>query len=172
MMHDAREQELASKDAKVLQGLCDKAGIDPFVKEVIVDRIVKCENLAGRFAKPTLVKEKKEALVSATGGDMVDALIASEANRKRERELQKQEEEAAAKRRAELKAMEVTELKKLLQSTALELSSKREDMVETFLAYKVVSRSMQRSRRGRRSGRKRLALSSRTCVPAKTSSQE
>jgi len=82
------------------------------------------------------------------------------------------QEEAAAKRRAELKAMEVTELKKLLQSKALELSSKREDMVETFLAYEAVSSSMQRSRRGRRSGRKRLALSSRTCVPAKTSSQE
>merc|ERR1712156_1367675 len=35
----------------------------------------------------------------------------------------------------ELKAMEANDLKKLLQSKALEVGSKKDDMVETFLAY-------------------------------------
>jgi len=114
MAHDARESELASMDAQALKELCEKAGIDPCVKEVMVDRIVKCENSAGRFGRPTLEREKKETLVTATGGDMVDALLASEANRKRERELEKQEEEAAAKRRADLKNKSLEELKNRL----------------------------------------------------------
>merc|ERR1712217_466458 len=46
-----------------------------------------------------------------------------------------EEEEAAAKRMAELKAMEVSDLRKLLQSKALEVSSKKDDMVDTYLAY-------------------------------------
>merc|ERR1712039_497035 len=43
--------------------------------------------------------------------------------------------ETASKRRAELKAMEVSDLRKLLQSKSLEVSSKKDDMVDTYLAY-------------------------------------
>merc|ERR1719323_1834235 len=75
MAHDARESELASMDAQALKELCEKAGIDPCVKEVMVDSIVKCENSAGRFGRSTLEREKKETLVTATGGDMVDASL-------------------------------------------------------------------------------------------------
>merc|ERR1719323_1825667 len=42
MAHHAREAELASMDAQALKELCEK--VDPCVKEVMVDRIVKCEN--------------------------------------------------------------------------------------------------------------------------------
>merc|ERR1712060_566329 len=44
-------------------------------------------------------------------------------------------EEAAAKRKVELQAMEPVELKKLLRSKALEVSDKKADMVQTFLAF-------------------------------------
>jgi len=41
----------------------------------------------------------------------------------------------SAEKMAELKAMEVSDLRRLLQSKALEVSSKKDDMVATFLAY-------------------------------------
>merc|ERR1719330_1859205 len=38
-----RVKELSAMDLKALESLCKKASIDPFVKEVVVDRIVKRE---------------------------------------------------------------------------------------------------------------------------------
>merc|ERR1712032_670721 len=94
-------------------GLCEKRRIDPFVKEVLVVRIVKREYEMGRFSRP---KAEKGAEGPAPGEktDMVDAILAQESNRKKEVELKKQQEDAAASKRKELKAMSVEELKKSL----------------------------------------------------------
>merc|ERR1719510_2118003 len=99
---DAREQQLFSMDKAALRELCAKRGVDPFVQEVIVDRIVRHEKAAGRFAKPSPDGDVDEENAQATAksgkaGDMVEALLANEANRKKEREQKKQEEEVAAR---------------------------------------------------------------------------
>merc|ERR1712060_803879 len=68
---------------------------------------------------------------------MVEALLANEANRKREREQKKQEEDAAASKRKELRAMSIDELKKLLTSKGQEPTGKKEDLVEALFAISV-----------------------------------
>merc|ERR550532_2099241 len=122
-------------DHKTLEKLCNKAAIDPYVKEVIVDRIVKREHAAGRFGRPTLEESKKEAAVPApaASGDMVELLLAQEANRKRELELKKQAEEAAAAKIAALTSASVDELKKQLVSKGREPSGKKEDLVVALI---------------------------------------
>jgi len=131
---DTREQELVSMDAATLQKRCEKVGVDPFVQEVMVDRIVAREHQAGRFGRPTLVWEVKESPAQVpAAGDMVEALMANEANRKRERELKKQEEEAVAKKRADMKTKSVDELKKLLAGKGRDTSGKKDDLVELLI---------------------------------------
>jgi len=134
MAHAAREQELTSLDAEALQRLCDTASVDPYVKEVMVDRIVKREHVAGRFGRPVLEWQSRETSASAAvGGDMVEALMASEANRKRERELKRQEEEAEEKKKAELTAMSLQDVKKQLAAAGQQASGKKEELVEILL---------------------------------------
>merc|ERR1740129_2291960 len=135
MARDQREQALKAMELAALEKLCKKASIDPFVKEVIVDRIVKCEHAAGRFGRPALEHQSKEAEAPApaASGDMVELLLAQEANRKRELELKKQAEEAAAAKIAALKSAPVEELKKQLVSKGREPSGKKDDLVAALI---------------------------------------
>jgi len=142
MARDAREAELGAMDKLALRGLCIKSGVECFVKEVIVERIVKHECSEGRFARPRPEGDEDEEVVQPTSksgkkaqaGDMVEALLANEANRKREREQKKQEEDAAASKRKEFRAMSVGELKKLLTAKGKELTGNKEDLVEAAFA--------------------------------------
>jgi len=134
LARDERENELSAMDLNALEKLCNKAAIDPFVKEVIVDRIVKREHVAGRFDRPTLdVPKKAVAPTPAQGGDMVELLLAQEASRKREIELKKQAEEAAAQKVEKLKNSSVEELKKLLASKGRDTSGKKDDLVAALI---------------------------------------
>merc|ERR1711912_202878 len=90
---EERTRELAALDISQLQKLCNKVGVDPFVKEIMVERISKREYDMGCYARPTLPQE--EAPAAQQSGDMVEALLASEAQRKKERELKSQQEEKA-----------------------------------------------------------------------------
>merc|ERR1711904_424039 len=54
---DERKQELDAFDNGKLQKLCTKMGVDPFVKEIMVERISKHENDAGRYSRPNLTQE-------------------------------------------------------------------------------------------------------------------
>jgi len=142
MARDAREEKLVSMDKAALRKLCDKSGIDAFVKEVIVERVVRHEIAAGRFARPKLQEDEEEESAQSTSksgkaGDMVEALLANEANRKKERENKKQEEEAAANKRKELKAKSIEELKKLLTSKGQEPNGKKDELVDALFAIGV-----------------------------------
>jgi len=145
MARDAREAELGAMDKETLRKLCIKSGVECFVKEVIVDRIVKQECAKGRFAKPRLEEDEDEDVAQpasksgkkAQVGDMVEALLANEANRKREREQKKQEEDAAASKRKEFRAMSMEELKKLISAKGKEATGKKEDLVEAAFAISV-----------------------------------
>jgi len=134
MSTDMRVLELGALEADALQQLCKKAAVDPHVKEIIVDRIVKREAAVGNFARPTLDTglESKEA-PEAGGGDMVQALMAAEAKKKRERELQRQQEEAAAQKKTDLLSKDVVQLKKLVAAKGGDSTGKKEKLVEELI---------------------------------------
>jgi len=87
--------------------------------------------MAGCYAKPAIrdmgapTKEEKKF-------DMVDELLANEAQRKKERILKDKQEEGISKKRKELKAMSVEDLKKRVAKKGLESTGKREDMIEVL----------------------------------------
>merc|ERR1712059_190380 len=51
---DERQKELDALDNAKLQKLCTKVGVDPFVKEIMVERISKQEYATGCYARPSL----------------------------------------------------------------------------------------------------------------------
>merc|ERR1712232_523275 len=99
---EERKAELMEMDNVTLRKLCDKAGVDPFVKEVLVDRISKRENDMGHYSKACA--EDGDAPQNKST-DMVEALLANESTRKKDKELKSKQEEEVAKKRHELKAM-------------------------------------------------------------------
>merc|ERR1712087_837045 len=64
-MRDARKDELLAMDKEALKALCDPAGIDVMVKDVVVERILSYESENGRVTvgaedgKPPAKKAKK-----------------------------------------------------------------------------------------------------------------
>jgi len=122
-----------------LRGLCEAAEINPFVKELVVERIVRAEEKAGQFARPPSEMKKlpeEDVQKAPKKTDMVDALLANEENRKREKELRKQEEEEAENKKRELRAMTMDELKKQLTKHKLDASGKKEQLVEALFIVK------------------------------------
>merc|ERR1711959_629386 len=128
---EERKQELHAMDSAKLQKMCTKMAVDPFVKEVMVERISKREYDTGCYFRPNLMHEE-EAPKGEQKGDMVEALLANEAQRKRERELKDQQEEALAQRRKELKSLSIDDLKKRLAKKKMEASGEKEDMIEVL----------------------------------------
>merc|ERR1719436_608658 len=101
----------------------------------MVERLVRHEAAAGRFLKPAAEEEvqlEEEKPAAAKKADLVEALLASEASRKKELELKKQQEEAEAAKRKDLKAMTNDELKKALSKNGVEPMGKKDDMVEAL----------------------------------------
>lgn len=127
---DDRKQELDAMDTSKLQKLCNKMGVDPFVKEIMVERISKKENESGCFSRPALAQEDETK--DEKKGDMIEALLASEAQRKKEKDLKSQQEEALMQKRKELKSLSIEDLKKRLAKKGLEASGKKEDMIEAL----------------------------------------
>jgi len=137
--HERRESELSAMDKPTLSGLCEAAGIDPFVKELVVDRVVRVDEKAGHFARPSCEMKKlpeEDAQKAPKKADMVDALLANEENRKREKELKKQQDEIAENKKRELRAMTMDELKKQLTKHKLDASGKKEELVEALFLVK------------------------------------
>lgn len=130
---EERTHQLQALDANQLQKLCNKVGVDPFVQEIMIDRIVKRENEIGCYSRPTLPQDETPPVQQSA--DMVEALLANEAQRKKERELKSQQEEKVGQKRKELKSLSLEDLKKRLTKKGLEASGKKDDMVEAlFLA--------------------------------------
>jgi len=133
--HEKRESDLTAMDKPTLSGLCEAVGITPFVKELVVERIVRVEQKAGNFARPSCEMKKlpeEDAPKAPKKVDMVDALLAMEENRKKEKELRRQEEEKAENKKRELRAMTNDELKKQLTKHKLDTTGKKEELVEAL----------------------------------------
>eukprot|EP00444_Apocalathium_aciculiferum_P004460 CAMPEP_0183397734 /NCGR_PEP_ID=MMETSP0370-20130417/10797_1 /TAXON_ID=268820 /ORGANISM="Peridinium aciculiferum, Strain PAER-2" /LENGTH=530 /DNA_ID=CAMNT_0025578667 /DNA_START=53 /DNA_END=1645 /DNA_ORIENTATION=- len=143
---DERAQELNGMEKAALRKLCEKAGVEPFVREVLVERLVRVEHTAGKFARPTIpaapVEEEEEKPKKGKKADMVDALLEQESRRKKDLELKKTQEGAEASKRKELKAMSVDELKKALSKQGLEAAGKKDDMVETLYQVQLLEEAL------------------------------
>merc|ERR1712194_402788 len=111
-------------------------GIDPYVLEVMVDRILEYETRHDKYAPPASLKHDKPVESIKKDGDLVEALLASEAGRKRELELQKAKEAADMTKVKELNALSLDGLKKLLVSKGREAEGTKEELVKT--AFKLV----------------------------------
>jgi len=133
---DERKNELGAMDSTKLRKFCGKLGVDPFVKEIMVERISKDENQRGLYARPT-IKQTREEAQKEKKGDMIDELLANEAERKKERLFRNKQEEVLTKKRKELKAMSIDELKKRIAKKGLESSGKRDDMIEALFIASV-----------------------------------
>jgi len=130
---EERTKELEALDNNQLVKLCNKVGVDPFVKEVMVDRVNKRENEMGCYSRPVLPQD--EAPSAQNSSDMVEALLANEAQRKKEKELKNQQADHLMQKRKEFKTMSIEDLKKRLTKKGLEATGKKEDMIEAlFLA--------------------------------------
>merc|ERR1719502_1959731 len=131
MAQAERKAELAAMDVSKLHKLCNKAGVDPLVQEIMVDRISKQENFSGCYARPALAQEPESAK-EQKDVDMIDALLANEAQRKKERLEREQKEEAALQKRKEFKSLSIDELKKRLAKRKIEVSGKKDEMVDAL----------------------------------------
>mmetsp|Transcript_13888 Transcript_13888/g.37802 ORF Transcript_13888/g.37802 Transcript_13888/m.37802 type:complete len:500 (+) Transcript_13888:74-1573(+) len=129
MAYDTRKQALEAMDKTTLQGLCEKAGIDPFVAEAMVDRIGAREHEMGCYLRPVLANKEAQGDENV---DMVSAILANEQTRKKEKDLKGKQEEAVANRKKEMRAMSVEELKKTLESKGATPAGKKDDMVEAL----------------------------------------
>merc|ERR1711935_282686 len=135
MAEGDRTRELQAMDNTQLQKLCHKMGVDPFVTEIMVDRITKKENEMGCYSRPALPQD--EAPQAQQSLDMVEALLANEAQRKKENELKSQQMDKFAEKRKELKSMSIEDLKKRLTKKGLESNGKKEDLVEALFLVAV-----------------------------------
>merc|ERR1712194_451657 len=111
-------------------------GIDPYVLEVMVDRILEYETRHDKYAPPASLKHDKPVESVKKDGDLVEALLASEAGRKRELELQKAKEAADMTKVEELNALSLDGLKKLLVSKGREAEGNKEELVKA--AFRLV----------------------------------
>merc|ERR1712176_745302 len=68
---------------------------------------------------------------------MVETLLANEAHRKKEQELKNQQADKLAETRKELKTMSADDLKKRLLKRGLEVTSKKDEMVEALFLVAV-----------------------------------
>merc|ERR1719453_750346 len=58
MAVEERTEQLKAMDDADLQKICQKTGVDPYIKEVMVDRISKKENEVGCYSRPALQQEE------------------------------------------------------------------------------------------------------------------
>lgn len=130
MAEEERTRELQAMDTTQLQKLCSKMGVDPFVTEIMVDRICKKEKEMGHYSRPALPQD--DAPQAQQKGDMVEALLANEAQRKKENELKSQQMEKLSQKRKELKSMSIEDLKKRLKKKGLDSDGKKEDLIEAL----------------------------------------
>merc|ERR1712129_112111 len=111
---EERTRELSAMDVNQLQKLCNEMGV---------------------YSRPALPQD--EVPQAQQSLDMVEALLANEAQRKKENELKSQQMDKLAEKRKELKSMSTEDLKKRLTKKGLESNGKKEELVEALFLVAV-----------------------------------
>merc|ERR1712118_24414 len=110
---------------------CTKSGVDPYVTEIMVDRISRHEFESGLYARPVVAQEI-EAPKEEKKGNLVDAVLANEAQRAKEKEVQAKKEQVALSKLKDLKNLSIDDLKKKLAKKGLEATGKKEEMIKAL----------------------------------------
>jgi hypothetical protein len=127
-----RASELKEMDIAKLQKLCHKSGVDPYVKEIMVDRVSTHEFQKGVYARP-VIKTNQEAPREESTTNLIDVVLANDAKRKKEQEVKAKREEVAINKLKELKSLSIDDLKKRLSKKGIESSGKKEEMMQALL---------------------------------------
>merc|ERR1712048_263210 len=137
---EKREAELLDMDKEALRKICDKFGIEVFLRDVLVDRIVMHESEKGRFLKP--VSKLEQDLADSTPKpapnlpktDLVGALLMKQMEENKKNEKEAEEATKLAQKVKELNKKPVDELKKLLKKKKVEVQNeKKDDMVKALI---------------------------------------
>jgi len=132
---EARESELASMDKQALKKLCDKAGIEAFLKDVMVDRIVKCETEMGKFLRPVTNPEKDMTDAVPKNDSKTDLVHTLLAKQMEEKEIAQKKADETAQLKQKIKDLSdksIDQLQKLLKKKGLEVSGKKNEMVKAL----------------------------------------
>jgi len=121
--HQERHQELLAIDNAGLRKLCEKAGVDPFVKEVVIDRFMKHE--AANMEPTAKVEQAAPAKM-----DLVETLLLKEKEQKEQKEKDEKAQDALAKKKKALKSWSPSDLKQALQDKGLDAEGNKEAMIE------------------------------------------
>merc|ERR1711972_76548 len=127
-----RTEQLVGMEDEQLRKLCGKYGFDAHVKEIMVDRINRKEHEMGCYLRPC-IKEVATETAENKKLDVVEALLASEAQRKKDHDLRTKREEAIETKRKTYKAMSLDELKKLVAKKKLSAGEKKDDMITALM---------------------------------------
>jgi len=127
-------------DKQALRKICEKAGIDIFLKDVMVDRVVMHESEKGCFLKP--VSNLEQDLADATPklapnlpkADLVGALLMKQMEENKKCEKEAEEATKLAQKVKELNKKPADELKKLLKKKKVEVQNeKKDEMVKALI---------------------------------------
>merc|ERR1712217_416541 len=131
-----RTEQLVGMEDEQLRKLCGKYGVDAHVKEIMVDRINRKEHEMGCYLRPC-IKEIATETPENNKLDVVEALLASEAQRKKDHDLRTKREEAIETKRKTFKTMSLDELKKLVAKKKLSAGEKKDDMITALMLASV-----------------------------------
>jgi len=143
LAHEKRESELMEMDKPTLRKLCDKACIDHFLKDVLIDRIVRHETAEGKFLRPAAAPvQEAEPKTTSKKIDMVEAILAKGKETEEAAKIDVANAEAVAKRLNDLKGKSMDDLKKLLKRKGLDNSGKKDVMVRLLYEATVEEESL------------------------------
>merc|ERR1712048_1168419 len=135
---EERAAELNAMDKQDLRKICEKSGIEVFLRDVMVDRVVNYENEKGKFLKPESNLEHDMAdctpKVASKASNLVDALLMKQKEDKEKSEKEAEEAAKLAQKIKELQKKSLDELKKLLTKRKITVDGgKKDEMVKTLV---------------------------------------
>eukprot|EP00747_Dinoflagellata_sp_TGD_P158863 gnl/TRDRNA2_/TRDRNA2_177850_c1_seq4.p1 gnl/TRDRNA2_/TRDRNA2_177850_c1~~gnl/TRDRNA2_/TRDRNA2_177850_c1_seq4.p1 ORF type:complete len:454 (-),score=196.60 gnl/TRDRNA2_/TRDRNA2_177850_c1_seq4:217-1557(-) len=132
-----RKQELLALDNSCLRKLCVKRGIDPFVHEVMAEKILWHESAKkAAMSKPKAESEKPK-------GDMIEQLLLREKEKQTEKEEAKDKEEELAAKKKEIKSMAVDKIKAALTKRDIKPEGSKEELVSMLLEAQVYDENVK-----------------------------
>merc|ERR1712187_784618 len=120
-------------DKEALRKICDKVGIEVFLRDVMVDRIVIHENEKGNFLKPMgnleqdLADSTPKPASNLQQTDLVGALLKRQMEENEKSEKEAEEATRLAQKVKELNKKSVDELKKMLKKKKVEVQNEKKD---------------------------------------------
>jgi myosin heavy subunit len=134
---DERAAELNAMEKQALRKICEQAGIEVFLRDVMVDRVVNFETEKGNFLKPesNLAHDLAESTPKvASKASLVDALLMKQKEDKEKSDKEAEEAAKLAQKIKELQKKSIDDLKKVLTKRKLTVAGgKKDEMVKALV---------------------------------------